>query len=119
MDWLRRVVGGPICPGPSRDALILGVTGLHGRYQFVVVLELGGEFLQFRTLGYHACPVGHPSQSPVLKILAELNQRLRFIKFAWDPSDGEIVAYGDTWVCDGDLTEKQFEGHRQLEGNLL
>ena len=92
---------------PDRDALMLGATGLNGRYQFLILLELDGEFLQFRTIGYHSCPLDHPNVDETLRVLGELNYRLRFIKFGWDPADGEIVAYGDAWISDGDLAQGQ------------
>ncbi|MFC1660388.1 YbjN domain-containing protein [Gemmatimonadota bacterium] len=93
---------------PDRDALMLGATGLNGSYQFLILLELGGEFIQFRTMRYHSCPLSHPQVDAVLRVLGDLNYRLRFLKFGWDPSDGEIVAYGDMWIIDGDLTQAQF-----------
>jgi hypothetical protein len=44
----------------------------------------------------------------VLRVLGHLNYRFRLTKFGWDPKDGEIVAYADVWVEDGDLTQRQF-----------
>ena len=67
-----------------------------------------GRFLQVRTVGYLHCPDDHPSIDEVLRVLGHLNFQLRLTKFGWDPSDGEIVAYTDIWVEDGDLTQKQF-----------
>jgi hypothetical protein len=93
---------------PTRDALMLGATGINGSYQFLILLELGGEFIQFRTMSYHSCPESHPNVDAVLRVLGALNYRLRFIKFGWDPSDGEIVAYGDMWIIDGDIAVGQF-----------
>jgi hypothetical protein len=92
---------------PQRDALLLGVTGMRGSYQFLVLLEVGGEFLQFRTMRYHSCPKDHPHVAATLELLGALNYQLRFVKFGWDPSDGEIVLYGDMWMVDGDPTQEQ------------
>jgi hypothetical protein len=66
---------------PYRDSIQLGVTGINGKYAFLILLELEGDFLQFRTRVYHSCPLGHPNLDATLKVLAELNHRLRFIKF--------------------------------------
>ncbi len=93
---------------PSRNALFLGITGLNGTHQFLVLHELEGRFIQFRTLSYHSCPGHHPALHALLGLLAELNYRLRFVKFARDPLDGEIVVYGDVWLMDGDLAPDQF-----------
>ena len=93
---------------PDRPALLMGFSGLTGSYQVVMVLELEGRFLQFRTIGYASCPVGHPHLDAVLRVLGSLDYKLRLTKFGWDPSDGEIVGYVDLWLEDGSLTQKQF-----------
>jgi hypothetical protein len=112
MDGLRKLVDGEglhYFLAPDRPALMLTVTGLNGRYQFVIHLDVDGQFLQFRTLGYGNCPADHAHLQEVLKVLGHLNYKLRLVKFAWDPSDGEIVVYADTWVVDGDVTKGQFQ----------
>jgi hypothetical protein len=93
---------------PDRPTVLLGFGGLNGKYQVVVPLELDGRFLQLRTMGYLRCPADNPHLPAVLKILGELNYRMRMTKFGWDPTDGEIVAYADVWLEDGDLTQQQF-----------
>ena len=93
---------------PDRPMVLLAFGGLNGKYQVVVPLELDGRFLQVRTLGYLRCPADNPHLAAVLKILGELNYRMRMTKFGWDPNDGEIVAYADVWIEDGDLTQQQF-----------
>ncbi|MFH1764525.1 MAG: YbjN domain-containing protein [Gemmatimonadota bacterium] len=93
---------------PAMDKLMLSARGLHGSYQLLVLLELEGQFIQFRSMNYHSCPVDHEHLAATLRVLGGLNYQLRFVKFGWDASDGEIVAYGDCWIEDGDLTQKQF-----------
>jgi hypothetical protein len=93
---------------PNRDALMLRAKGSFGSYQLVILLEVEGTFLQFRSLGYHSCPEDHEHVDAVLKVLGALNYRLRFLKFGWDPEDGEITVYGDAWLEDGNLTQGQF-----------
>jgi hypothetical protein len=94
---------------PDRPALLAGFGGLTGSYQVLMLVELDGRFLQFRTLAYASCPAGNPHLEAVLKVLGELDYKLRLTKFGWDPTDGEIVAYADLWLEDGTLTQKQFE----------
>jgi hypothetical protein len=94
---------------PDRPAVMLGVTGLCGQYQFVISLESDGVFLQFRTISYLHCPADHPHLAQVLQLLGTLNYQTRLVKFGWDPSDGEIVAYADIWLMDASLTPGQFE----------
>jgi hypothetical protein len=93
---------------PTRDALMLGAKGISGRYQFVILLELEGQFLQFRTISYQTCTADHKHLKAVLQVLGALNYRLRLAKFGWDESDGEIVVYADQWVMDGKVTQEQF-----------
>lgn len=93
---------------PTRDALMLGAKGIAGHYQFVILLELEGQFLQFRTINYQYCAADHKYLKQVLEVLGALNFRLRLAKFGWDESDGEIVVYADHWVMDGKVTQEQF-----------
>ena len=101
---------------PNRDALFLAGQGMNGRYEFLILLELGGEFLQFRTLRYHTCASDHQHLNATLRVLGQINLQVRFSKFAWDPSDGEIVAYGDIWISDSDVTKAQMD--RMLKSYL-
>jgi hypothetical protein len=94
---------------PDRPALAMGFTGLTGSYQVIMLVELDGRFLQFRTMGYGKCPSDHPHLEAVLRILGELDYKLRLTKFGWDPTDGEIVGYIDLWLEDATLTQHQFE----------
>ena len=89
---------------PAMDKIMLSARGVNGSYQLLVLLEVENKFIQFRSMNYQSCPADHEHVVPILKLLGELNYKLRFLKFGWDPSDGEIVVYGDTWIEDGDLT---------------
>jgi hypothetical protein len=93
---------------PDRPAILATFGGLTGNFQVIMLVELDGRFLQFRTIGYASCPAAHPHLEAVLKVLASLDYKLRLTKFGWDPSDGEIVAYADLWLEDATLTQKQF-----------
>jgi hypothetical protein len=119
MEELRKLVEGQKLRyflDPNRDALMLGAAGVNGRYQFVILLEVDGQFVQFRTVGYLHTRTDHPHVHEVLEVLGALNYKLRLVKFGWDPSDGEIVGYADVWVMDGDLTPAQF---KRMIGNYL
>jgi hypothetical protein len=94
---------------PEGSRLFFGMTGSYGRYQFYIALDVDGQFLQFRTGNYLTCPLDHPHLLEVLKVLGSLNYTLRFVKFGWDASDGEVVVYGDTWVMNGKVTWEQFD----------
>lgn len=93
---------------PKQPALMFSGRGHNGRYNFIVSLENDGCFLQVRTIGFLQSPAEHPHLAVVLQALAEINYRVRLVKFGWDASDGEIVAYGDAWIMDGTLTQAQF-----------
>lgn len=111
LDQLKRLVEGEKLKyfvHPERPTLLLVFGGLHGKYQVAFSLELEGKFLQFRTAGYAECGSDHPHLPEVLKVLGHLNYQKRLVKFGWDPSDGEIMAYADAWIVDGTLTQAQF-----------
>ena len=94
---------------PERQALLLMFSGMNGgSYQVVMPVELDGRFLQFRTVAYMHCTLDNPNLGAVLRVIGDLDYRLRLTKFGWDPSDGEIVGYADLWLEDATLTQKQF-----------
>jgi len=101
---------------PDRSALLANFRGLNDSYRVVIMVELDGRFLQFRTLGWLTCPSDHPSLTEVLKAIGDENYRRRLIKIGWDPSDGEIVSYADMWLEDAVLTYQQFK--RMLQNYL-
>lgn len=93
---------------PDEPKILFGAKGMNGSYQFIISLELDGEFLQFRTAQFLTCPANHPHLTEVLKVLGSENYRRRLVKFGWDARDGEIVAYADMWIKDNTLTRDQF-----------
>ncbi len=101
---------------PQRPVLLCSAKGLAGTYRFVMVLDVDGQFLQFRTLDYLHCPADHRNLGVVLRVLGDLNYQLRFVKYGWDTKDGEIVAYGDMWLMDAKLSQQQLQ---RLLGNYL
>jgi len=94
---------------PDRPVLLATFGGPGGQsHRVVASLELDGQFLQLRTIGWLSCPDDHPSVTAVLKAIGAENYRRRLVKLGWDPCDGEIVAYADVWLMDGKLTQQQF-----------
>jgi hypothetical protein len=93
---------------PDREAVMVAVAGLNGRYQFVVNLQASGNFLQFRSVALLHCDARNPHLFTLLKAMAEINYTVRAVKLAWDASDGEVVAYSDLWVFDAKITDRQF-----------
>ena len=93
---------------PDREAVMVGVAGLNGRYQFVVNLQADGNFLQFRSVGFLSCAASSPCLTTVLKAMADINYSIRGVKMGWDEHDGELVLYADLWVLDGAVTDRQF-----------
>ena len=118
-DQLKRLVEGEgfkYFVDPGKPVIMTGASGTNGRYQFLILLEVNGEFLQFRTQNYQSCPKQNPHVSTLLPVLLDLDYHLRFVKYAWDASDGEVVAYGDVWIADGTVTQQQFGRYM---GNFL
>ncbi len=101
---------------PEHPKLMFGASGLNGSYQCVISLEVDGQFVQIRTINFLTCPGDHPHLLKVLQILGEVNFLKRLVKFGWDPSDGEIMAYADIWLMDNKLTPDQW--NRMLENFL-
>ena len=101
---------------PDENRLMVGVSGMCGKFQLVISLYDEGVFLQIRSVNYLYCPPDHPALLELLKAIADVNYQTRLVKFAWDGSDGEIVAYADTWLMDSTLTQEQL--HRML-GNYV
>jgi len=93
---------------PDEPVLQFKIAGLYGKYDIMMHLQEDGRFLQFRTVAYLQCPADHPQLAAVLKLLAYANYQKRFVKFGWDPRDGEIMAYADLWLMDNGVTEEQF-----------
>lgn len=102
-------VGVPYFMAPDRPALLMTINGLTGSYQVLAMVELDGRFLQLRTMGYANCRADHAHIDAVLRVLMALDYSRRLTKFAWDVTDGEIVAYVDLWLEDAVLTQEQFK----------
>jgi len=101
---------------PDQPRLMVGISGMCGRFQLVISLYEEGTFMQFRSVNYLVCPAGHGNLPELLKVLADINYQTRLVKFAWDHKDGEIVAYADVWLADGTLTQQQFN---RMLGNYV
>lgn len=92
---------------PDRPVVRLGVTGMHGRYDIIIHLQDEGQFVQLRTLNYVFCRSEHGFLTQTHRTMTLLNAEKRLVKWGWDKSDGEIIAYADHWIMDNDLTQEQ------------
>ena len=77
---------------PDRPVVRFGIRGMFGQYEIVISLQDDGKFIQFRTVGYLNCLANNANLNAVLQTLATINFTKRLVKYAWDSSDGEIVA---------------------------
>lgn len=104
-------VGVPYFIDPDRPALLMTINGLTGSYEVLAKIEVDGRFLQLRTKPnrYATCRADHPHIDAVLRVLLALDYSRRLAKFAWDVTDGEIVAYADLWLEDAILTPEQYK----------
>jgi len=112
IDDLKRLADGhslKYFTSPDSPQLLAIFGGLFGKYQITITVQSEGDFLQFRTQEFLACPADHPWLKEALRALAHMNCQKRMTKFGWDPSDGEIMAFADIWVMDGGVTQKQFD----------
>ncbi len=101
---------------PTSPLVLAGFTGTQGSYQITIGLHIDGQFLQFRTTHYATCKPDSPHAPAVLNLLAALNFKTRWVKWAWDCNDGDIAAMGDMWIMDGTVTTAQFS---RMLGNIL
>ena len=101
---------------PRRDVVLINFQGLLGSYQLTICLDVDGELVGFRTFRYAYCPTDSQHLPELLQLLATLNLITHWVKWAWDVSDGEVVAMGDIWVMDTTLTQEQF---RRMLANIL
>jgi hypothetical protein len=76
-----------------------------------VILDLQheGRFLQLLSKDFKAAAKDGASAVAVFEEMLALNFETKFIKIGRDPSDGEVVGYGDLWVENGDVTAAQLE----------
>jgi hypothetical protein len=96
---------------PDQPVVAVGTTTESGR-QFLIhtMLEAEGTLLQFRTSGYLVCPLTSQHFWQVLQLVNELNHKMRLVKFAIDPSDGEVTVFCDLAVVDSEPTTSQVVG---------
>ena len=59
---------------PDRPMVTMGFTGITGRYQFIIPIELEGRFIQLRTVSYLECPADHPHLNTVLAIIGAFRE---------------------------------------------
>jgi hypothetical protein len=93
---------------PDQPIAALGSSTDSGRQFFIhASIEAEGTLMQLRTNGYLACPLSSPHVPVVMRLLNDINFRLRLVKFTMDPTDGEITVYGDLVILDSEPTATQ------------
>ena len=101
---------------PKSTHVMLRMGTPTGAFDVGIALLDEGRFLQFRAIRLRECPAQNPNLAAVLRLLASVNYQYRFVKYAWDASDGEITVYGDMWIQDSAVTQEQFH---TMAGNLF
>jgi len=98
---------------PKAPVAMFKINGKNGYLGFIVSLQMDGDFLKIAASDYAKCPPDSPHLSALFRLLNELNASIRWIKWSWDPRNGDILVDGDLWVMDNQPTQKQFR--RMLE----
>lgn len=94
---------------PRGNAVMIGFR-LSDTFTPTVLVRLleDGEFLGIACHDLPLVDTSNPMHAEVQEFLLAMNARCRFVKFAHDPSDGEISVMGDVWLEDVELTEALF-----------
>jgi hypothetical protein len=105
---------------PSRPAVIFSMGSPSGK-RFVLTASVDGEgsFFQVRSVEYGHCPTTHKHFTAVATLLLALNYHYRAVKFSLDTEDGEITAFGDLVILDGEATAGQVMGLLSFFLNVL
>ncbi|MBN1418049.1 MAG: YbjN domain-containing protein [Planctomycetes bacterium] len=72
----------------------------------VASISFEGKMVQFRTVGLLLAP-DQEYRRELLSALMEMNDDFKLIKLAYDTDDGEVVAYVDVLLAEGEMTEAQ------------
>ena len=103
--WLE-ASGRSVVEGPD-DALVFTLEGATPL--FVAALVSGdGTIFQLRTVGLYK-DEGQEHAVAVQALLLDLNRLFKMVKFAYDPSDGEVVAWVDLYAGTAGATARQLD----------
>ncbi len=103
--WLRDA-GHELVEGPD-DALVFTLGGESPLFVAALAADDGVMF-QLRTVGLHQDKEQQHALA-VQRLLLGLNRRYKLVKFAYDPTDGEVVAWVDVFVGKARLTAVQVQ----------
>jgi hypothetical protein len=95
---------------PREEYMLLGMTGIYGRYQIGLGIDQAGSSLGLRTHEYANYPANGSYAQVLIGVLNTLNDQKRLIKYSWDQKDGEIIARADLWLADATPTPAQLRG---------
>jgi hypothetical protein len=100
----------------ARDMLVLPYRCTGKTMNVILDLQHEGRFLQFTIRDFDAVPKDGASSVALLEEMLALNFEMKFIKLGRDPSDGEVVGYGDLWIEDGGIAPFQLD---RMLGNFV
>lgn len=92
----------------EREQLLLPCNCSGKRVHVLLDLQLDGKFLQLRSRDLPKIDRDHKFALAIFEELLAFDYQTRFIKIGRDPSDDEVLAFGDVWLeDDGELTAQQ------------
>lgn len=100
----------------AQDMLMMPCRCAGKTMHVILDLQHEGRFLQLLSKDFNAAPKDGASSVALFEEMLALNFETKFIKLGRDPSDGEVVGYGDLWIEDGDLTAAQLD---RMLGNFV
>lgn len=89
---------------PSSDGVVVPVP--YEDENLLVAIEAEGMIVQFRSVQL-ATDEGRTHRRELLTTLLDWNHQGKVLKWAYDDSDGEVVAYADMFIGQGTMTEQQ------------
>lgn len=79
------------------------------RIEIRIYIEDDGQFLYIRVGDLVEIKPEHPAYGAVVDEVLRNNFSLRFVKVCIDPTDGEVVVSGESWVLGDSLNMESFD----------
>jgi len=109
-------IGNRFFANEARDMLMIPCGCAEKTIHVILSLQNEGRFLQLISKDFNATPKDGARSVALFEEMLALNFETKFIKLGRDPSDGEVVGYGDFWIEDGGLTAGQLD---RMLGNFV
>lgn len=100
----------------AQNMLIMPFRSAGRKMHVILDIQNDGRFLQLLSKDFKVAPKDGSSSVALFEEMLALNFETKFIKIGRDPSDGEVVGYGDFWIEDGGLTAGQLD---RMLGNFV